>query len=188
MDLLPMRCFTCNKLLASKTIQYDKMLEGGALPQIALDKLSIVRECCRRMFLCRVQDVTAGYPVYEGRIQYVAADRPMVTHRGLEFPKSKFNSNKKWLDSQLTKGFCIGCRAPTFVGDAPSNSRISNSRGTPRGAKNPGSKDGGTEGYGCLGCSYYYCEECAANYDLEPDPSRWAKTCQACKHIKGSEK
>ena len=47
--LLPVRCFTCNKLLAGTP--FERMRQGGENCKDILDKLQITRLCCRRMFI-----------------------------------------------------------------------------------------------------------------------------------------
>lgn len=54
MSLLPVRCFTCNKIIGNKDIIYNNYLESGMTPNDALNKLGINRICCRRMFLGHV--------------------------------------------------------------------------------------------------------------------------------------
>lgn len=56
--LIPIRCYTCNKLIADKWDTHDKdnpgyinLLKMGLSKKDALDRLGITRYCCRRMFL-----------------------------------------------------------------------------------------------------------------------------------------
>ncbi len=49
--IIPVRCFTCGKVIADKWIEYEKQVQGGADPAKVLDSLGISRYCCRRMFL-----------------------------------------------------------------------------------------------------------------------------------------
>lgn len=54
--IIPVRCFTCGKLIADKWEYYmemineDKDLDKGKL----LDKIKLTRVCCRRHFLGHV--------------------------------------------------------------------------------------------------------------------------------------
>lgn len=48
---IPIRCFTCNKLIADKWDDYKELIKNGSTEAEALDKLNIKRYCCRRMFL-----------------------------------------------------------------------------------------------------------------------------------------
>ena len=50
----PIRCYSCNKVIANKWIPYCKMLDEGILPKDAMDKLKLTRYCCRRMILTNV--------------------------------------------------------------------------------------------------------------------------------------
>lgn len=54
MSLIPVRCFTCNKIIGNKDIKYNKYLESGMTPKEALDKMGVNRICCRRIFLGHV--------------------------------------------------------------------------------------------------------------------------------------
>ena len=51
-EIVPMKCYTCNKDLNSKEIEleYQRMLSEGVDPGKALDDLGIVRICCRTRF------------------------------------------------------------------------------------------------------------------------------------------
>jgi DNA-directed RNA polymerase I, II, and III subunit RPABC5 len=54
MSLIPVRCFTCNKIIGNKDILYNQYLESGMTPKDALDKMGVTRICCRRIFLGHV--------------------------------------------------------------------------------------------------------------------------------------
>ena len=57
---IPIRCFTCNKVIANKWLTYQKYQSEGISDGEALDKVELVRICCRRMFLGHVElDVIA---------------------------------------------------------------------------------------------------------------------------------
>lgn len=49
--LIPVRCFTCNKVTGNKWEPYCKLLETGHSEARALDMLGLRRYCCRRMLL-----------------------------------------------------------------------------------------------------------------------------------------
>ena len=53
--IIPVRCFTCGKVIASLWLSYLKMLEEGKDPEEALNLLDMRRMCCRRMFLTQVE-------------------------------------------------------------------------------------------------------------------------------------
>ena len=55
MPFFPIRCFSCNKLIAQYEQKYYTMTEQqNVTKKDALDKLNIKRYCCRRMFLGHV--------------------------------------------------------------------------------------------------------------------------------------
>jgi DNA-directed RNA polymerases I, II, and III subunit RPABC5 len=51
---LPVRCFTCSKVIGGKWDAYQAHLAEGLEPAEALDTLGMRRYCCRRMFLGHV--------------------------------------------------------------------------------------------------------------------------------------
>jgi DNA-directed RNA polymerase I, II, and III subunit RPABC5 len=54
--LIPIRCYTCNKVIANKYEPYLKMIsEDGLTSKEALDRLGLTRYCCRRMILGNVE-------------------------------------------------------------------------------------------------------------------------------------
>ena len=52
--MIPVRCWSCGKVLAHVYEQYKQAVEGGEDPQSTLDDLGIKRYCCRRMFVGQV--------------------------------------------------------------------------------------------------------------------------------------
>lgn len=52
--IIPVRCFTCNKITGNKWVPYQKLLEEGVSPNDALDQLGLRRYCCRRILLTHV--------------------------------------------------------------------------------------------------------------------------------------
>ena len=46
--LIPVRCFTCGKVIGGRYEEYKRQVEGGKPPKEVLDKLGIERYCCRR--------------------------------------------------------------------------------------------------------------------------------------------
>ena len=63
--LVPVRCFTCGKLIADKYEDYQNKIKTGEEPQNVLDELKIERYCCRRMLLTSVQTIQQIIPFYE---------------------------------------------------------------------------------------------------------------------------
>jgi DNA-directed RNA polymerase I, II, and III subunit RPABC5 len=49
--IIPIRCFTCNKIIANKWETYINYINDGITAKDALDKINLHRYCCRRMFL-----------------------------------------------------------------------------------------------------------------------------------------
>jgi|SaaInlStandDraft_1057018.scaffolds.fasta_scaffold96905_2 DNA-directed RNA polymerase subunit N (RpoN/RPB10) len=49
--IIPIRCYTCNKLIADKYLDYKTMIQDGKLkPQEILEKkLNLHKYCCKRM-------------------------------------------------------------------------------------------------------------------------------------------
>ncbi|MHA1583937.1 MAG: DNA-directed RNA polymerase subunit N [Promethearchaeota archaeon] len=55
--IIPIRCFSCGKLIADKYEPYMKMQEEGVPIEEIWDKLGITRFCCKRMFVSHVEIV-----------------------------------------------------------------------------------------------------------------------------------
>ncbi|MCQ2086346.1 MAG: DNA-directed RNA polymerase subunit N [archaeon] len=49
--MVPIRCFTCGKVIGSDYVEYEKRVSMGEDAQKVLDSLGIERYCCRRMFI-----------------------------------------------------------------------------------------------------------------------------------------
>lgn len=52
--MLPVRCFTCGKVLGNKEEVYTKMLKDKIKPVEIFKKLGITRYCCKRMLLTNI--------------------------------------------------------------------------------------------------------------------------------------
>jgi DNA-directed RNA polymerase subunit N len=52
--IIPVRCFTCNKMIAHHWEEYTHRVAAGGSPADVLDALGYRRYCCRRMFLTNV--------------------------------------------------------------------------------------------------------------------------------------
>ena len=63
--LVPVRCFTCGKLIADKYEDYQNKIKTVEEPQKVLDELKIERYCCRRMLLTTVETIQQIIPFYE---------------------------------------------------------------------------------------------------------------------------
>ena len=53
--IIPVRCFTCSKVIGNKWEEYQLLLEDKCDEKIALDKLGLKRYCCRRMLLTHIE-------------------------------------------------------------------------------------------------------------------------------------
>jgi DNA-directed RNA polymerase I, II, and III subunit RPABC5 len=52
--IIPVRCFTCGKVVGNKWEKYLSLLEEDVPEGEALDQLNLKRYCCRRMLLTHV--------------------------------------------------------------------------------------------------------------------------------------
>jgi len=63
--IIPVRCFTCGKLIGDKWEEFARRVKSGEEPGAVLDSLGIKRYCCRRMLLSHVEIIDAILRVYE---------------------------------------------------------------------------------------------------------------------------
>jgi DNA-directed RNA polymerase subunit N len=49
--IIPVRCFTCGKVVGSAYTEYARRTQTGESPQKVLDDLGLERYCCRRMII-----------------------------------------------------------------------------------------------------------------------------------------
>ncbi|MHA1267657.1 MAG: DNA-directed RNA polymerase subunit N [Candidatus Helarchaeota archaeon] len=49
--IIPIRCFTCGKVIADKWEPFNQRTKAGEDPKSVLDDLGLHRYCCRRMLL-----------------------------------------------------------------------------------------------------------------------------------------
>ncbi|MFQ5832782.1 MAG: DNA-directed RNA polymerase subunit N [Candidatus Thorarchaeota archaeon] len=52
--IIPVRCFTCGKVVADKFEQFKRQVRQGEDPAVVLDSLGLHRYCCRRMLLSHI--------------------------------------------------------------------------------------------------------------------------------------
>ncbi|UCE10001.1 MAG: DNA-directed RNA polymerase subunit N [Candidatus Thorarchaeota archaeon] len=52
--IIPVRCFTCGKVVADKFEQFKRELQQNEDPAEILDRLGLKRYCCRRMILSHI--------------------------------------------------------------------------------------------------------------------------------------
>lgn len=54
--MMPVRCFSCGKVVASKWDEYDKRVNHEKEePGKVLDDMGMKRYCCRRMFISNIE-------------------------------------------------------------------------------------------------------------------------------------
>ncbi|MFP4000539.1 MAG: DNA-directed RNA polymerase subunit N [Candidatus Natronoplasma sp.] len=49
--IVPVRCFTCGKVIGNVYENYKNRVDNGEDPEEVMDDLGIERYCCRRMLL-----------------------------------------------------------------------------------------------------------------------------------------
>lgn len=52
--IIPIRCFSCAKVIADKWEKYQELIKSGLTEAEALNEVGLKRYCCRRMFLGHV--------------------------------------------------------------------------------------------------------------------------------------
>lgn len=52
--IIPVRCFTCGKVIGHLWEEYKKRVSAGEEPGKVLDSLGLKRYCCRTIFLSHV--------------------------------------------------------------------------------------------------------------------------------------
>ncbi|WP_297476896.1 DNA-directed RNA polymerase subunit N [Thermococcus sp.] len=64
--IVPVRCFTCGKVIGDKYYEFKVRVEKGEDPEKVLDDLGVERYCCRRTLLSHVEliDQSISYKVY----------------------------------------------------------------------------------------------------------------------------
>lgn len=60
--IIPVRCFTCGKVVASAFPVFVERTRGGEKPNAVLDDLGLVRYCCRRMVLSNAELIDEVLP------------------------------------------------------------------------------------------------------------------------------
>jgi DNA-directed RNA polymerase subunit N len=63
--IIPVRCFTCGKLIGDKWEEFTRRVKAGENPSEILDSLGVKRYCCRRMLLSHVEILDEVLRFYE---------------------------------------------------------------------------------------------------------------------------
>ncbi|MDH4221401.1 MAG: DNA-directed RNA polymerase subunit N [Candidatus Bathyarchaeota archaeon] len=62
---MPLRCFTCGKLVGDKWEDFTRRVKAGEDAKKVLDSLGVTRYCCRRMLLSHVEIADEILKFYE---------------------------------------------------------------------------------------------------------------------------
>ena len=68
--LIPVRCFTCGRVIAEEWEIYKNRVMAGEDPKKVLNDLGIIRPCCRRMFISHPIDPNTGTEPIDEIIKY----------------------------------------------------------------------------------------------------------------------
>jgi DNA-directed RNA polymerase subunit N len=60
--MIPVRCFSCGKVVGSAYEDFRKRVDMGEEPQKVLDDLGFARYCCRRMLMAHVDLIDEVMP------------------------------------------------------------------------------------------------------------------------------
>lgn len=60
--IIPVKCFTCGKVVGSAYEPFKERVEAGEDPQKVLDDLGLERYCCRRMVLSHINLIDEVMP------------------------------------------------------------------------------------------------------------------------------
>lgn len=61
--MIPVRCFTCGKVVGGLYETYVKRVQMGENPKEVLDDLGLTRYCCRRMIVAHADLVDEVIPL-----------------------------------------------------------------------------------------------------------------------------
>jgi len=64
MVMIPVRCFSCGKVIGDKWEPYSKRVEAGEDPKDVFDDLGLERYCCRRMIISHVNIIDEIIKLY----------------------------------------------------------------------------------------------------------------------------
>jgi len=54
--MIPVRCFTCGKVIGAHWEEYKQRTDNGEEPSLVMDDLGLTRMCCRRLFVAHPYD------------------------------------------------------------------------------------------------------------------------------------
>lgn len=60
--IIPVRCFTCGKVVGSYYEDFSRRVKAGEDPTAVLDEFGLDRMCCRRMLLSHVDAIDEIMP------------------------------------------------------------------------------------------------------------------------------
>jgi DNA-directed RNA polymerase subunit N len=60
--IIPVRCFTCGKVIASYYEEYLKRREQGEDAKLIMDEMGLDRYCCRRMIIAHIDLIDEALP------------------------------------------------------------------------------------------------------------------------------
>lgn len=60
--MIPVRCFTCGRVVASAYEAVKERVAAGEHPARVMDELGLVRYCCRRMVVTQVDIIDDAAP------------------------------------------------------------------------------------------------------------------------------
>ena len=69
--IIPVRCWSCGKVIAHAYADYKRAVESGEDPQKAMDDAGLERYCCRRMFLSHVELIDEVSPFSVAREELI---------------------------------------------------------------------------------------------------------------------
>jgi len=62
--MVPIRCFSCGKLIGDKFNEFETRTKNGEDPAKVLDDLGVKKYCCRRMMISAVDLIDQVLPYY----------------------------------------------------------------------------------------------------------------------------
>ena len=65
--IIPVRCFSCGKVIGDKWEEFARRVAAGENPAAVLDDLGVTRYCCRRMLLSHGNLIDEVLSLYEER-------------------------------------------------------------------------------------------------------------------------